>query len=210
METKQKLVIIGNSHATRLKFESVPEIIQKFDIFNYAKKGGSAKDLIFSKEIKNLSESDILCIWTFGNDFLEKNILVTHNPKKIHLTKFVPKSENEINGCFSYVANKLIGIRCQIIILDSPKRHLQCCTQHSHFANKVIRHYELQNRKLRNLFTNLDVKIKVFQHQKLLGLSLKCVKNNFEYAKLLKDNVHFSETIYGAIVKNLASYIMSL
>jgi hypothetical protein len=73
---KNKIVIIGSSHAKRIFYalKKKEEIRKCFFILNEAKSGSLYEQNTIPNYVNKLTEKDILILQLFGNDWLQKYI----------------------------------------------------------------------------------------------------------------------------------------
>jgi hypothetical protein len=149
-------------------------------------------------KLKLLNEQDIVIFQLFGNDLFEKHIQIDKIPKKIiHLTKFVPIDGLVLRGKLLALKALLNELRCKIIVVDIPFRHVNCCQKHRYSGLRK------QITQANNLLKEVLTEYLVLDHRKLLGVSINRVKKMTEYQMLLSDSVHFYNRYYDAMVVNV-------
>jgi hypothetical protein len=198
---KRKLFWVGSSHALRLYQAALRnvDIKNRFENDAHVKPGATFSQLhILSNRLKSLNEQDVVIFQLFGNDLFEKHIKIDRVPRKIiHLTKFRPTSEPVLRDRFLALKALLNELRCKIIVIDNPFRHLICCEKHRYSG--LIRHVKQANSLVGKTLTGYLV----LDHNKLLGVSTNRLKRPTEYQVLLSDSVHFYSRYYDAIVVNV-------
>ena len=70
--------------------------------------------------LAQLTEKDVLVVQFLGNDLLKRHILITPNPKTIHLMKFVPQPDSYVEIVRGELKKKLSTLKCKILIIDDP------------------------------------------------------------------------------------------
>ncbi len=134
----------------------------------------------------------------FGNNLFEKHIQIDKIPKKIiHLTKFIPVNELVLRGKLLALKTLLNELRCKIIVVDIPFRHVNCCQKHRYSGLRK------QITQANNLLKEVLTEYLVLDHRKLLGVSTNRVKKMTEYQVLLSDSVHFYSRYYDAMAANV-------
>jgi hypothetical protein len=128
----------------------------------------------------------------------EKHIQIDKVPRKIILlTKFRPVDEVTLQNQFLGLRTLLAELRCKIIVIDIPFRHVNCCEKHRYSG--LRKHITLANNLLRKVLTEYLI----LDHRKILGISTNRVKKLTEYQALLSDAVHFYDRYYDAMVANV-------
>ncbi len=128
----------------------------------------------------------------------KKHIKIDRIPRKIiHLTKFRPISKLILRGRLLALKALLDELRCKIIIIDLPFRHVNCCEIHRYSGLRK------QITQANNLLREVLTEYLVLDHRKLLGVSTNRVKKLTEYQVLLSDSVHFYTRYYDAMVVNI-------
>jgi len=143
-----------------------------------------------------LKESDYVILQCFGNDLMEKNILIEKGSGKkiIHLTQFKPRPLEEIKKKFLALKNILEKVKGQYYIIDNPMRHLHCCTKHKYHK---LPHFQISaNKVLKTIFGSHTL-----NHGKLLGMSKRKLRQ--KYPTLFLDSVHLKAQWYETLVANL-------
>lgn len=203
---KPKLVILGASHAKRLleACKNNEEINSKFQVIGNVQSGATWQTLKYKEEmLKQLKEEDTLVVQFLGNDLLVRNILITPNPKIIHLTKFVPRPDSYVSAVRCLFKEKLATLKCKILIIDDPYRHLFCCE--SHVYKGLVQYFAKRNAELKQVFSEYQV----IDHRNLMDLPFKKLKCIWYYSKLLEDTVHFKPVIYQAWARSLSERYLS-
>ncbi len=174
-------------------------IKNRFENDAYVKPGATFSQLhIPLNRLKSLNEQDVAIFQLFGNDLFEKHIKIDRIPKKIiHLTEFRPINKLILRDRFLALKALLHELRCKIIVIDNPFRHLICCGKHRYSG--LIKHVKQANSLLKETLTEYLV----LDHNKLLGVSTNRIKRPTEYQVLLSDSVHFHSRYYDAIVVNV-------
>ncbi len=198
---KRKLFWAGSSHAHRLYQAALrnKDIKHRFENEAPVKPGATFPQLYIPlNKLKLLNERDVAIFQLFGNDLCEKHIQIDKVPRKIiHLTKFRPVDELTLQNKFLGLRTLLDELRCKIIVIDIPFRHVNCCEKHRYSG--LRKHITLANNLLRKILTEYLV----LDHRKLLGISINRVKRLTEYQVLLSDTVHFYDRYYDAMVTNV-------
>ena len=209
-----KIYFLGNSHAVKI-FNAAQnsEEFKKlnFELCNLAKPGGLVKDLLRLRYL-SFEENDILCVQTMGNDILEKDFSKIKVKSNItfHLNSYNEVSKQKLQDSFNDLLKFLDSFHDQnVFFIDNPYRFItSCCKQHK-IPTRSKHYQEKTNQKLREfLAKNLkSEKVFILDHRQLLGVKRKKFRNKFFYASLLKDNVHFSSSVYRNIAQRLAKEI---
>ena len=200
MENKPKLSTLGASHATRhyAACKENSNIRSKYQVIGNVQSGATWNTFKFKDEmLAQLTERDVLIVQFLGNDLLKRHILITPNPKTIHLMKFVPQPDSYVEIVRGELKKKLSTLKCKIFIIDDPYRHLKCCKYHK--APGLMQYLTKRNKELHTFFSEYTV----LNHKNLCSLSNRKLKSLSYYAGLLEDKVHFKGVIYRAWADNL-------
>lgn len=201
---KNKIVIIGSSHAKRIFYalKKKEEIRKHFFILNEAKSGSLYEQNTIPSYVNKLTENDILILQLFGNDWLQKYIKCTRKDKarKFHLLKFEPVPQSKIMAKYAHLKEILSRLKCKVLFIDNVYRHLNCCSQHIH--KEVWKFWTTKNKELSKYFTSQNVK--VLDHRKLLSrFPRKNIVCKGFYVKQLVDDVHLRGYLYKNLTETL-------
>jgi len=197
----KNIFVIGSSHASKIvhAMKKNKDVIENFNIIDFTKPGATF-DKLTMPNFDHIKESDYVILQCFGNDLMDKNILIEKGSGKkiIHLLKFVPRPLEEIKNKFLALKNILEKVKCQYLIIDNPIRHLNCCSKHKY---RNLRHFQINaNKLLKTIF-----KSNTIEHSHLLGSRRQLRKY---YHKMFVDSVHFKPQWYEILCKNLLSRLM--
>ena len=185
-----KIYIIGSSHGKRLGqvLRRHKDCGTKFQVFCYSVPGKSFDNLVWP-DLSKLSSTDLLIIIPFGNDLVDRKYIHRGvQDRIIHLTKFVPRTDEYFLPKYRSLSDKLEGVRANIRILGNFYRHL-CCQKHIFpgwiaYQNKI-------NRQIAEFFSGTQVQ--VLDHRSLLPLKFWEAKNVRLYSAQQYDSVHFRD-----------------
>ena len=200
----RRLHVLGSSHAARI-LKAVTRNKQLTDTFlvsGTVRPGAKLSDLNFpTQKLAGFSNSDILIIQLFGNELIKRNIKIDYKngQKTIHLTAFVPEPAWRILRAYSRLKELLEPLRCRILILDNPLRHIRCCMKHRKLLKGLHSFLEKQNKILAQKFGS-----RVLNHKKYLGMPSKKAYKLKNYLKLFSDSVHFKDNVYSDLVQRIA------
>ncbi len=206
MEQKQKLVILGSSHAKRLYHacKDNQEITAKYQVIGNVQSGATWQTFRFNDEmLKQLKEEDTLVVQFLGNDLLKRRIDITPNPRVIHLTRFVPQPDSYMSIIRNKLKDKLSTLKCRILIIDDPYRHINCCEEHIYTG--LFKYFSQRNAELKRVFDEY----RVIDHRSLMSLPFKKLKCIAYYSSLLEDSVHFKPVIYQAWAQSILEKYLS-
>ena len=189
--------IFGSSHANRIYNSFIKQGLKNTIVQKTVKPGAVVKDLPI-RNIQKLGSKDILIVQLFGNEIIHKNITVEKRPKgkTIHLTKFEPKSQQQILESYTYIYKVFKTVKAKIVIIDNPVRHLKCCSKHIHTG--LLTFQARQNKILKRFFQEYTV----LKHEHLIGYKRFPV----DYDQLFIDTVHLKEELYDEMVKKLIKF----
>ena len=196
MANKPRVHILGASHAAKIAhaIHRHSGFNSEFLISNNTQPGATIDSFqIDFQTLVSLKETDFVIINFLGNDLLQKNIRITHHPRTIHLTRFVPKSEQELEDAYSKLKEILSYTRAQVLILDHIYKHVKCCAEHVY--PQIQGFWVRKNRELVNVFR----RYRVFDHRKMLPHDWTKLKNMEFYSTLFVDSVHLYPMYYVCI-----------
>lgn len=197
MSAPRKIVVWGGSHARRIQ----RCLYQKLEKQNYCIIDRTFPGLSLSnmssfprREVLTLNKDDILIIQVGGNDTFQKGEfkIPRKNSNIFHLDTFLPNSEEYLKNLYSSLSDVLHGLKCRILIIDNPNRHLFCCSKHAKYKNIMI----IQAAANKILRSCLKESAQVLSHIKVFGISCKVKRRPKLYAKLQPDSVHFEPELY--------------
>ena len=201
-----KIIVFGTSHARRIhKAVSNHPNASKFEIVYISE----PKHLDFTSEehrtnhrhFKSLTENDHVIVQYFGNDLFEKHIKITHNPKVIHLTKFVPASDHKLKAKLYGVRKYLRTLPAKVTFIDHFYRYLNCCSKHVHPG--IVKYQAARNKELKEYFSQFEV----IDHRKTLGFRSRDLRDIKLYQGLFEDKVHLKPEGYAKIADFLYRHI---
>jgi hypothetical protein len=200
----RKIVVLGASHATRIYSALLrhPKA-SEFKFFKNTKPGASlgasssTQVPIDTKLYSDLRNTDIVLVQYTGNDLLEKRIQISKNPKNIHITEFIPKSDAYVNQARQKLEKILEKTSAKVIIIDDILRHVRCCKKH--LFPGLIRYLSKRNRELKAHFPDYLV----LDHRRLINEKFSKIRNLHSYKNLLEDSVHLKGIYYDQIADNL-------
>jgi hypothetical protein len=113
-------------------FEEFSSSSNKFRVFDFSKPGKNFSDLMpLPPQVLELDKDDFLVLNIFGNDWLEKHILIDKNPKLIHLTKIRERPLSYFVPLFKQLKKQIMELKCKVILIDNILRHIvRCCQEH--------------------------------------------------------------------------------
>jgi len=194
----KNIFVIGSSHASRIvhAMKRNKGFIENYNILDFTKPGATF-DKLTMPNFDHVQESDYVILQCFGNDLMDKNILIEKSSGKkiIHLLKFVPRPLEEIKNKFLALKNILEKVKGQYYIIDNPIRHLHCCSKHK-YPN--LHRFQIGiNKLLRTIFGS-----NVLNHEKLLNMSKRKLRK-VNYLNLFCDSVHLKTLWYETLVASL-------
>ena len=199
----KNIFVIGSSHASKIVYamKRNKSFIEKYKIIDFTKPGATF-DKLTMPNFDQLKESDYVILQCFGNDLMEKNILIEKSSetgkRTIHLTKIMPRPLEEIKNKFLALKNMLKQVKCKYLIIDNPIRHLNCCNKHKYHN---LRHFQISaNKLLKTIFGSNTI-----EHSHLLGSRRQLRKC---YNKMFMDSVHFKPQWYEILCNNLLPRLM--
>jgi lysophospholipase L1-like esterase len=202
-----KIIVFGTSHAKRIhKAVSKHPEASQFEIVYV-----SAPNINVSSEeyqsnrnhFNSLTENDHVIVQYLGNDIFEKHIKVTHNPKTIHLTKFVPASDSILKTKFRILRSYLRTLPAKVTIIDHFYRYLNCCSKHVHPG--IVKYQAARNKELKEYFSQFEV----IDHRKTLGFRSRDLRDIKLYQGLFEDKVHLKPEGYAKIADFLYRHIFN-
>jgi hypothetical protein len=203
-KTKQKIVVIGSSHAKRLYLNLKDHRLlhEKYYVLNETIPGSTFEKTKFPAYLSKLKKDDIVILQLFGNDWLKKHIQITKEGKgkMFHLTKFDPIDVETVMNMYKLLAKIIKNLKCKILMVDNVFRHLECCEKHQ--FQEVGPLWSESNKALRSAFNDFT-NVTCIDHRKLLGFPKRQIKVLSFYKKLLVDGVHLKPKLYKTMATNL-------
>jgi len=202
-----KIVTLGSSHSKRIhdalaKHPKANQFeISSIRLFEYE----SGSDAFNSKlrYLLKLTEKDHIIVQYFGNELFAKYIKVTHNPKTIHLTKFVPNSGTYLKEQYERLGKILNRFKAKVTIIDHFYRHLNCCAKHVYPG--IVKYQAARNKELKECFSQFEV----IDHRKTLGFRSRDLRDIKLYQGLFEDKVHLKPEGYARIADFLYRHIIN-
>jgi len=188
---KIKVHIVGASHAAKLATAIYANVdfCRKFEISHNTQPGANIDSFRCDfQKLVSLDEEDFVIVNLLGNDLLQKHIHITRSPRKIHLTRFEPKSD--LAETYSKLREILSCTRARILILDHIYKNINCCSEHQY--PELPGFWVRKNRELVIEFRQYAV----YDHRKLLPYTWDKVKDMSFYSTLFIDGVHLHPLYY--------------
>jgi len=202
-----KIVTLGSSHSKRIHdaLAKHPKANQ-FEISSIRLLDDDFDSATLSSKIRyllQLTENDHIIVQYFGNDLFAKHIKVTHNPKIIHLTKFVPTSGTYLKEQYELFGKILSRFKAKVTIIDHFYRHLHCCSKHVYPG--IVKYQAAKNKELKECFSQFEV----IDHRKTLGFRSRDLRDIKLYQGLFEDKVHLKPEGYAKIAEFLYRHIIN-
>jgi len=200
-----KIVTLGASHSKRIHdaLAKHPKANQ-FEISEVRIRDDELNSAVFSNKLRyllKLTANDHIIVQYFGNDLFEKHIKITHNPKTIHLTKFVPITGTYLKEQYELFGKILSRFKAKVTIIDHFYRHLVCCPKHIH--NGIVKYQSAKNKEFKACFSQFNV----IDHRKTLGFKSRDLRDIKLYKGLFIDGVHLKPACYDKVADFLFKHI---
>jgi len=199
-----RLFLVGSSHANRIR-EHLKRLGRQHNVnVTVLGKSGATFEQLNFPSADDLTEEDILLIFPFGNNCFKRGSHFCENKgsqRTIHLSRFDPIGEPELNSLFQRLENTLSKFKCKVFIVDSFYKYVKCCSYHELKFPRYIKHQKWCNALMKEYFA--DTPYSAVNHLSLLSEPQKMRGSLVEYKKKMVDSVHFEAHEYQSIAENI-------
>jgi len=182
--------------------KNLPSHGHEYTVKSYCKPGLNFLSLKWPNR-NTVKKGDILLIFPFGNDLVEKHYYRDSN-RYFHLTKFVPKSDFFFSKLYEKLLGHILIYESKVVIVSSFYRFLCSC----HRNPGLVQYIRKRNSELFQKLGPISG-VTVLDQQKLVSHNSFQIRRDIrKYQSLLKDGIHFVN--YQPIAENLLSRFSSI